>query len=370
MPASNDAEKDLLDFIVIGAQKAGTTSLFQYLRHHPEISLPASKEVPYFSHDAPYARGWAAYMRNLARYDALSDPMRKWGTVTPQYMVGGVLQATADVAMKNNYDERTVPLRIHGTLPNVRLIAVLRDPVERALSHHRMAVMIGRERRSFDDAVGELLRPDALDRARRRPQETTGYVAWGEYGRILAGYFDVFRRAQILVVFTDELERAPAQLLSRIQEFIGVRADFEPHNLGERFRVGAIERGFSWTSPSSWMSRSSPLSPQGVQRALWRNSAARAVWRVIPQAGQRRMRRPYERVAYRVARHNRRSSPNAVRANAEPSLATLAQLREHYAQDAGQLAALLGVTPTWQTSPRTQHETFARYLRRDKGAQH
>jgi hypothetical protein len=168
MPASNDAEKDLLDFIVIGAQKAGTTSLFQYLRYHPEISLPAGKEVPYFSHDALYARGWAAYMRNLARYEAISDPMRKWGTVTPQYMVGGVLQATADVAIKNNYDERTVPLRIHERLPDVRMIAILRDPVERALSHHRMAVMIGRERRSFDDVVGELLRPNALDRARDR----------------------------------------------------------------------------------------------------------------------------------------------------------------------------------------------------------
>jgi len=344
------AEKDILDFIVIGAQKAGTTSLFQYLRHHPEVSLPDGKEVPYFSHDTAYARGWTAYMRNLACNGErdVADPVRKWGTVTPHYMVGGVYQSTGDAAVKDNYDERTVPSRIHECLPNVRLIAILRDPVERAVSHHRMAVMTGRERRSFDDAIGELLRPDALQRSRRYPQETMGYIAWGEYGRILAGYFDLFPREQLLVVFTDELERAPAKLLGRIQEFIGVRADFEPPNLGERYRVGATERGFSWISPSSWISPTSPLSPQGAQRALGRNIVARAVWRAMPEAHRLRLSRPYERVARRAARRNRRSAPNQVGTNAEPSLETLARLREHYAQDATQLAVLLGATPSWQ----------------------
>jgi len=346
------AEKDILDFIVIGAPKAGTTSLFQYLRQHPEISLPARKEEQYFGHDAVYSRGWTAYISDLAlhRYEGAADPVRKWGTVTPEYMVGGVF--TSDVAVENSYDERTVPLRIHECLPNVRLIAILRDPVERARSHHRMRVMVGRERRSFDDAIGEMLRPDALERARRYPHETkdNSYIAWGEYGRILAGYFDVFPSEQILVVYTDELRRAPEQLLSRIQEFIGVTADFTPENLGKRYRVGAIERGFSWTSPSSWMSPSSPLSPQGVHRAVARNSAARAIWHAIPPARQRRLARPYERIAARAVLWNRRNPPNEVRANAEPSHATLARLREHYAQDADQLAALLGVAPSWQTS--------------------
>jgi hypothetical protein len=171
----------------------------------------------------------------------------------------------------------------------------------------------------------------------------TGYVVWGEYGRILAGYFDVFPREQILVLFTDELERAPAQVLSRIQEFIGVRADFEPHNLGEKYNAGSAVRQFSWMSPSSWMTPYSPLSPQGVQLALRHNSAVRAVWDVMPQHGRRRLRRPYESIARRVVRRNLGSGDRV-----DP--ATLARLREHYAQDAVQLAALLGVTPSWQGS--------------------
>ena len=94
---------------------------------------------------------------------AFADPQRKWGTVTTRYMAGGV---TGGAVNDNNYDERTVPLRIRERLPKVRLIAILRDPVERAVSHHRMVLMDGREQRSFDDAIGELLRPDMLERAR------------------------------------------------------------------------------------------------------------------------------------------------------------------------------------------------------------
>lgn len=337
------ASKDILDFIIIGAQKAGTTSLFRYLKEHPEIALPANKEVPFFCSDPAYARGFTTYMTSLTREIANPDPARKWGTATPHYMSGGVYQA--DGAVKNGYDERTVPSRIRGCLPSVRLVAILRDPVERALSGHREAVMKGHDRRSFDDAIAVLLRPDALEHARKRPQhQGTGYVTWGEYGRILAGYFDVFPREQILVVFTDELERAPARVLSRIQEFIGVSADFKPHDLGQKYNSGVAVRQFSWMRPSSWMTPYSPLSPQAVQLSLRHNPAARAVWEVIPRDGQRRLRRPYKRVARKVVRRNERSDGDRV------NPATLARLRDHYTEDSARLADLLGVSPPWATS--------------------
>jgi hypothetical protein len=347
------AEKDTLDFIVIGAQKAGTTTLFQHLREHPEISLPAGKEVPYFSHDAAYARDWSVYMSNLARHDRLADPTRKWGTVTPQYMVGGVYKSDGRRAERDRYDERTIPLRIYRRLPDVRLIAILRDPVARAVSHHRMLAARGRERRSFDEAVSELLEPSALAAARRHPRELTGYITWGEYGRILSGYFEVFPHEQLLVTFTDELERAPAELLRRIHDFIGVSADFEPDSVGQRFHVGRVERGFSWSSPSSWLSPSSPLSPQGVGAAISRNPAARAVWHLMPENRQRRLGSRYERIARRAVLRNRRSDANQVRANAEPSAATLQRLSEHFTEDAERLAALLGSTPPWSTPGHT-----------------
>jgi hypothetical protein len=342
------ATKRNLDFIVIGAQKSGTTTLFRYLREHPEISLPDGKEWPFFSHDRVYRAGWDAYLANLLRngYHGDAQPQNKWGTVTPQYMVGGVYQRDSDGGGDGACDELTVPARMHACLPDVRLVAILRDPVERAISHHRMAVMRGQERRSFDEAIAAQLDADALVRARRFPEETSGYVTWGEYGRILAGYLEVFAREQLLVTFTSDLELAPAQLLDSIHAFIGVSTDFAPHNLGERYRVAGTVRGFDWRSPASWMSPSSPVSPQGIARAMRRSSAARGLWHTLPRARQARVRRPYEAVTHRLARHNRRRAPNTVRAHADPTPEVLAQLREHYARDRETLASL-GVTPTW-----------------------
>lgn len=324
--------KESLDFIVIGAQKAGTTSLFEYLRRHPEICLPAGKEAPYFSHDEVYEGGWKAFLSKAA----FVDEARKWGTVTPHYMAGGVYEpASAELAA--SYDERTIPLRMRECLPDVRIVAILRDPVERARSHYQMGLMNGFERRSFDEAIGDLLHPDALERSRRYPDETTSYVTWGEYGRILAGYFDTFPAEQILVVFTDELERAPAQLLRRVHEFIGVDGEFTPDNLSVQYRSGGTERRLAWMSPY----RTS--SPQGLQRVATRSPAVRAAWRRLPAARRVRFKRNYETFGYRVDLWNRRTGKDMD----EPSPATLERLAEHFARDGDRLAALLGVTPPW-----------------------
>src|ERR1035438_1302883 len=80
--------KETLDFVIVGAQKAGTTSLFEYLRRHPELSLPAGKEMPFFSDEDARGRGWDDYLRKAF---AFAGPESKWGTATPQYMLGGLL---------------------------------------------------------------------------------------------------------------------------------------------------------------------------------------------------------------------------------------------------------------------------------------
>jgi hypothetical protein len=349
--------KETLDFIVIGAQKSGTTSLFQYLRHHPEIFVPVEKEVPYFSHDpALYKIEWSAYMSSIARNVprasgvTVADPARKWGTITPHYTVGTVWEAM-EGTQSSDYDERTVPSRIHERLPGVRLIAILRDPVERAVAHHRLFVRLGFERRTFDEAAAELLRDDALESTRAHPAQTTGYIVWGEYGRILSGYFDTFPHEQLLVAFTNQLEGAPEELLRRIHQFIGVNADFTPDNLGQRFNVGRAERGFVWRSPSTWLSPSAPMSPQGVRRALARSRVARAAWDNLPEGRRLHLKQPYERLASRTAKWNRSKPANEVRANTPPSAETLQRLREHFAQDGERLSALLGESPPWLLEP-------------------
>jgi hypothetical protein len=325
--------KDTLDFIIIGAQKAGTTSLFEYLRQHPEISLPFDKEAPFFSHEAAYARGWADH---LGKAFASADPDTKWGKATPQYMVGGLWEQPNSPS-GDAYDEHTVPLRIHERLPHVRLIAILRDPVERARSHHRMSFMNEIEKQPFEQAIDDRLQPDALAEARREPRELTGYVTWGEYGRILAAYYDAFSSEQILVLFTEDLERDPEGLLRRIYDFVGVRDDFIPDNVGKRYRVGGSELRVPWLGTYS------KLNPWAIQRVLTGNVAARRAWHALPERRRRQIGRLYGRASYKIDLWNRESNAEAEQVES----ATLERLRAHYAQDGEQLTALLGESPPW-----------------------
>jgi hypothetical protein len=322
--------KSELDFIVIGAQKAGTTALFEYLRRHPRLALPAAKELPYFSHDASLEHGWEEY---LAKAFPVADPTAIWGTVTPHYMVGGLYQASPESRHSGAAgDERTVPARIAARLPGVRLIAVLRDPVERASSHHRMMVMEGHERRSFDEAVAELLTDAALEQARREPAETTGYVVWGEYGRILGGYLDVFDREQLLVVYSSDLRSRARETMTRVHEFLGIE-DVAPENLGETYRVGASAR------------RLGALNPYGLQASAANSRALRALWRALPNRMRRRADHAFQRTSYNLDLWNRRSEPTDAPDGAASGAA--AALREHFGADAQRLTELLGVAPPW-----------------------
>ncbi|MGH3427972.1 MAG: sulfotransferase domain-containing protein, partial [Mycobacteriales bacterium] len=227
------SSEDALDFLVIGAPKSGTTSLFEYLQRHPEISLPPDKEAPYFHDDEVYnSLAWTDYIRS-----AFPAPERRRlsGTITPQYMFPVI-----GAPESGSYDERTLPRRIRERLPSVRLIAILRDPVERAHSHHGQETRLGFESRSFAEAVDELIQPAELERYRYRVARTGGYIALGEYGRILSAYYDTFPRDQILVLFTDTLEQRPLEVLQRIYGFLGVKSDVAPRNLGKRYNVSAV----------------------------------------------------------------------------------------------------------------------------------
>jgi hypothetical protein len=320
-----------LDFLVIGAQKSGTTSLHEYLRRHPQLALPAGKEAPYFSHDGSYLRqDWDDYVRKTFPFAA--EGLRR-GTVTPAYMVGGVYDA-AGPATELLSDERTVPRRIADQLPNVRLIALLRDPLERALSHHRMETLTGGERRPFDLAVEQLLEPAALEDSRRWPQSSTGYITWGEYGRLLSGYHDVFDAEQILVLYTAELARDPQGVLERIFRFLGVDPAFRPDNLGTRYRQGASTRRLSW------------LNMYGLQVFSARRDVPRRLWRALPERGRRQLDTTFNDLAYRTELWNRR------RAGTGPPVSprTAERLRRHYDADTSRLTDLLGVPPPWAPS--------------------
>jgi hypothetical protein len=256
--------KTWLDFVIIGAQKSGTTTLFKYLSEHPSIYMPPEKETAFFSYNDYFEKGWTWFLEG-AYGNAPKEKL--WGKASPQYMCFP-----------------QVPERMVQQIPQVKCIAVLRDPVARAYSHYRMSVRRGYEPCTFDECVRIQLTPRALIESRLHPTKVNSYVTWGEYGRVLAAYAQHFPRDQMLILFTKDLARHPKELLMRIYDFLAVEP-FLPQTLGQEFHRGGtrpklpIATKVLGAMPIHAMRKRVPLR---LWRILGRLYFAFEQWNVIP----------------------------------------------------------------------------------------
>ena len=175
----------LPDFIVIGAMKAGTTALWRYLRAHSEVFMANPKEVQFFSRN--WDEGWEWYEARFADGGAASAV----GEASPSY---------ADV----HFSE--VPERIASRLPDIRLIYLVRNPVDRVASQYLHSLARGLEDKSIEDAV----------------HSDGSYLGINEYATVIERYLEHFSRSQLLVLQSESLRDDREPTLSRILEFIGV----------------------------------------------------------------------------------------------------------------------------------------------------
>lgn len=201
----------LPNFLIIGANKAGTTSLYRYLGEHPEVYMSPAKEPGFFAFDVGQQPGEGdhAIGGSLETYLGLFDGVRDEtaiGEASTRYL------ATA-----------TAPARIRATVPDMRLIAVLRNPVERAFSAYSTRVFEGTEHATFAEAVA-----DDLDRRARGEGSQRFYVALGFYGAQLARYLEHFDRERLRVYLYEDLVADPASMLSDVYAFLEVDPTFAP----------------------------------------------------------------------------------------------------------------------------------------------
>jgi hypothetical protein len=199
-------------FIIMGAPKSGSTTLYHGLRQHPDVFMSEEKEPRYFSYLAVKERKGSEPrnpsffpVRTAESYARLFEEAR--GRVTGEASVNYLeIPGTAEV--------------IHRLHPEVRLIAILRNPVDRAFSHYLMNVRGGFERQRFEEALAD---------------ET--YLKTGLYSRQLQAYLDRFDPRHLHIALMDELKHDPVGLLQRLYVFVGVDPAFVPdlafqHNVG------------------------------------------------------------------------------------------------------------------------------------------
>jgi hypothetical protein len=223
--------RPLPTFLVLGAQKAGTTALFAYLREHPDVTGPAWKEVSFF--DRHYARGLRWYRGN--------------------FPLGGRRAGAVGEASPSYVFHPLAPERVRATVPDARLIVLLRNPVDRAHSHYQHEVALGRETLSFEEALAR--EPERLAGEVERLTADPAYFshAWwnytyasrGRYAEQLERWLALFPREQLLLLLTDELGADPTGTYGRVLRFLGVA----PHDLGAYPRI--FEREYAPMQPET-----------------------------------------------------------------------------------------------------------------------
>ena len=219
------------DFIIAGAQRCGTTSLFRALAKHPAMmsNVLDAKGVHYF--DTDYHRGLPWYLSHFpsqADRDALASRIGQQpvvGEASPYYLF-----------------HPAGPERMAHAIPQVKLVVLLRDPVKRAVSHHLHMVWEGHEKvEDIDKALDlEAERLNGIEQKLladpslvSRDHQHFSYMARGHYVDQLERLFAHFDRERVLVMATETLTGDSEASLRKIQEFLGLEPDPEI-NLGKR----------------------------------------------------------------------------------------------------------------------------------------
>lgn len=226
----------LPNFFIIGAAKAGTTSLFHYLDQHPDVFMAEQKELHYFCD--PDCAQW------LSLYQA-------------HFPVDAKVRGEASTLYTRSPAIPGVPGRMAALVPDARLVYLLRDPVERALASWREERFHVTERRPAHEAF-------AIPEDPHNP-----YVAASRYAEQLQGFLEHFPAQQVLVLDQQELATDPSGLVARVLDFLDLApGDIDTgqrHNeAGTKFEYGDLGHRLRFSAPARAVRR----MPVPVRRAL------------------------------------------------------------------------------------------------------
>jgi hypothetical protein len=213
----NAAQRVLPDFLIVGAQRAGTTSLHEWLARHRAVRFPRlGKGVHYFDTASQHPPSW--YAAHFPTQSTIAKVRRQHGC------------AAVGEASPYYLFHPAVPHRVRELIPDVRYIAILRDPVTRAWSHYQHEVRRAHESRDFLSALVEEIEQgsaaSSVELTRRGfvsyEHQHHSYLARGRYAEQLERWFDALGREQGLVLVNHELFAPDGSGAEAVLEFLGL----------------------------------------------------------------------------------------------------------------------------------------------------
>ena len=185
----------LPDFVIIGAQKGGTSFLYHLLTLHPLVEPAARKELHFFDNPELFDHGAEWYRRCFPRLNSKDGQRSMTGEATPYYLF-----------------DPPVAKRMAQIVPQARLIALLRNPIDRAYSHYQMQVKRGTEPRTFEEAI---------------EQQHSSYMSRGIYVDQLLRWFEYFGKEQMLILKSEDFFARPVETLKVVLTFLDL-PDWQP----------------------------------------------------------------------------------------------------------------------------------------------
>lgn len=219
----------LPQFLLIGAPKSGTTSLYHYLKQHPQVWMPTIKEPHWFLFDGPEPPAMGGPHDATRRRELIQrweDYLALFADCPPGLVAG-------EASIRYLYSAQACAA-IKRRLPQVKLLAILRHPVDRAYSAYQRDRVFGVEPcATFAAALADCPR-------REREGWFRGiHESLGRYGAALAPWYAHFDRSQLRVYLYDDLRSDPLKLMRDLYEFIGADPEFTP-DMSQQFNVTGV----------------------------------------------------------------------------------------------------------------------------------
>lgn len=257
----------LPNFILFGAPKAGTTSLHKALDQHPEVWMSQNKEPVFF--------GSSRFFRENEKdkesdTDPTGDKFRRGTVDDPENylaLFNGVTDEKAIGEASITYLRSFIACRrLSRLLPDVKLVAVLRQPADRAWSNYWYLVQGGLEPApTFEAALA-----DEPNRIQAGWSGMTHHKEWGYYGRQLALYYQHFPRENFKIFLYDDWRADPQRVLRELFEFVGVATDFEPTiPRANRTLIPRNRALFNWVRAFHPVNGHSRIRPALLRRAFF-----------------------------------------------------------------------------------------------------